>query len=231
MRALTGKTVVLTRPEGRADALAAALRGAGARLVLAPLIKIAPPASTSALDRALRRLANFDALVLTSQSAVEQVLRRRRALGLRSKARLVLAVGPATARAAKPLGPVRSAKTPRAEGLLPLLKPGWKVLWPRAEKASPVLRRKGVHAPVAYRTVPDMKGVRRYGQADAVVFASGSAVEAFTRARLRLGGAVALSIGPVTSAALRRRGLRPVVEAEQATPAALVRALSRHFHA
>jgi uroporphyrinogen-III synthase len=195
------------------------------------LIKVAPPASTLALDSALRRLDNFDALVLTSQNAAEQVLRRRRALRLRLKARLILAVGPATSKAAKGLGPVRMAKVHRAEGLIPLIKKGWTVLWPRAEKASPVLRRPGIVAPVAYRVTPDPAGRRKYVPSDAVVFASGSAVEAFTRARLKLKGAVALSIGPVTSAALRRRGLRPVVQAKAPTPAALVRALSRHFHA
>jgi len=208
--------------------LAAALRARGARVVFAPLIRIAAPRSWRALDAALRRLAAFDAAAFASASAVESFFRRaRRILGRRpAPPRLVAAVGPATARALAARG-WRAALVPddaRAAGLARALKlaRGARVLLPRAERGRAELprglRRAGarVTAAAAYRTLRDEAGRRALARAlaagaDAVCFASGSAAAALARGALR--GRAAVAIGATTAAELRARGVRPAAVA------------------
>ena len=63
---------------------------------------------------------------------------------------------------------------------------------------------------------------------DAVLFASGSAVDAFVNRHgaTMLTGRDIVSIGPPTTAALARHGLLPTVTAWQATPAAAIDSLA-----
>ncbi|MBI5241282.1 MAG: uroporphyrinogen-III synthase, partial [Elusimicrobia bacterium] len=53
---LSGRTILVTRPEGPSGPLAAGLRALGARVLRAPVIRFAPPASWARLDRCLRDL-------------------------------------------------------------------------------------------------------------------------------------------------------------------------------
>lgn len=246
---LTGRTVVVTRPRASAGPLAALLRARGARPVAAPLIRTLPPRSWRPLDASLRALSRYDAAAFASARAVDAFFSRaKKVLHKRpDPPGVVAAVGPATARALAAAGwrATAVAEERRAEGLARALRlpKGSRVLIPRAERgreALPrLLRARGLSASAvpAYRTVPDAAGqgaLRRAlaGGADAVCFASGSAVEAAASAcrgglARALRGCAAVAIGPTTAAALRRRGVAPAAVAGDAGDAALAAAVTR----
>lgn len=244
------RAVIVTRPRDSSRRLAAALRARGLRVVLAPLIRTIPPRSWRPLDAALKRLSAFDAAVFASAAAVDAFFDRARVRRIRPAAPpTVAAVGPATAKALAARG-WRATVVPearRAEGLAAALRlpKGARVLLPRAERGREelprLLRAAGarVTEASAYRTVADHEGRRalRRALADgagAACFASGSAVDSAAAAlgpeRFRRAFRVcaAVAIGPVTAAALKRRGARAVVAAtadDAALAAAAVRAL------
>ncbi|MBI5631198.1 MAG: uroporphyrinogen-III synthase [Elusimicrobia bacterium] len=250
---LKGKTVIVTRPRLQARALERELRLEGARVVLTSLIRIAPPSSYSGLDRALRDLVGYDAAVFTSANAVDRFFARCRALKIKNppQPRFLWAVGPATASRLARHGwrKAKVASAQHAGGLLASMGEvkGLRILLPRAQRGREILprelRRRGAEVSLveAYRTLPDAQGLERLENelsrraVDAVIFASPSAVEQFA-SRLGPGAcrrifkaAVAVSIGPATSAALAVRGIRAGVESSQASARALVRAL-RDFY-
>ncbi len=251
-KALKRRRIVVTRPRAQARGLGESLRKAGARVLFAPLIKILPPRSYAGLDAALRRWPDFDCAVFSSRNAVDSFFSRVRRLRLRPQApRRVFAVGPATAaslreRGWKPQGlPQRydAAALGRAMGEVR----GWRILIPRSELARDelprLLRRRGARVVCAdaYRPAADPAGARRLRAAaktglHAVTFTSPSTVDGFVgalglRAARRLARrAVPVSIGPVTSAALRRHGIRPL-QASEATAEGLVAGLAAHFSA
>lgn len=207
-----------------------ALRLRGARVVCAPVIKVAPADSYERLDAAIRKLDTFDLLIFTSVNAVDYFFRRLRALRFRPLSRPRLyAIGEATAAALASSGwPATAAGFADAATLarkIPL-RLGERVLVPRALKARPelpkILRARGavVVTATAYKTVRERitASTRRLldGSAvDAVTFSSPSAVESL-RAQLGSGTfrrlftrAKALSIGPTTSSALKAAGVAP----------------------
>ncbi len=248
-RNLKGLRVVVTRSRGQAAGLTEGLRRDGARVVSAPLIQITPPASGAALDRSVRAIAGFDAVVFTSVNAVRSLFSRARRLGLRPRPpRRIYAIGVETAKELRRRGWECSVpRENRAAGLIRSIpaRPGWRVLIPRAREAREelpaALRRRGAFVTVveAYRTRFDASGCRRLkaalrqGTVDAVTFTSGSTVRGLVRclgrARTRelFSRAQAVSIGPVTSAALRRMGIRPGVEARRPSAEGLRLALRR----
>jgi uroporphyrinogen III methyltransferase/synthase len=116
------------------------------------------------------------------------------------------------------------------------------VLWVRAEEARDVvaaaLEKQGaiVDEALAYRTVPETTdptgGQARFREegADVVTFASGSAVENFVKLGLPVAEGVKFaSIGPVTTAALRRHGMKAHIEARQHDIPGLIEAIREHF--
>jgi len=251
VKPLRGRTVLLTRPRSGSEDLAAPLRALGARIRYAPAIRIVPPGSWKPLDRELRRLAGYDAVVFTSANAVRYFFARARAVLGRVPPRPpeVWAIGPATARELARRGWRGGIRVPEtheggalARGLSDVR--GRRILIPRAAVARPVLpdtlRRRGavVRVVPVYRNRPDpagrriLRGAARDGGADWVTFTSGSTVDAFVKAIGAAGArrffqkSRAGSIGPVTSAALRRHGIVPAAEALPATSAGLARAIA-----
>ncbi len=124
----------------------------------------------------------------------------------------------------------------------------WRVLLPRALEAREVLpdtlRQMGHDVDVlpVYRTVaaePDRCGLERLGAGtvDVITFTSGSTVRYFVDALNAAGldpaslmsGLVVASIGPVTTAALTKRGFRADVEPRESTMPELVKALEDYF--
>ncbi len=227
MPALSGRTVVITRPLTKSGGVAAALAMKGARVVSAPLIQIVPPRSFRALDRAIKTLSRYDAVAFTSANAVDSFFLRCKKIlgGVPCSPRVLSAVGRSTANAVSRHG-WRCSVIPedaRAAGLAKVLRVprGSNVLIPSAERGLDTLpkslRRRGARVTVvtAYRTVPNEIGrhaLRRAlaSGADAVLFASPSAA-ALGASDCRLAGAAAVAIGPTTAAALRARGLAPFV--------------------
>jgi uroporphyrinogen-III synthase len=235
---LRGLRVVVTRAEHQAGDLAEAFAAAGAAVELLPLLEIIPPADPRPLERAASELALYDWLVFTSTNAVEAFLPLT---GGSVPGRLRIAVvGPATAEALRAweiephLVAGGVAGRADAEGLLaelgPLVDRSRRVLLPQAADARPTLAeglaRAGAEAVaiVAYDKALPAEAPRRAGELFAaypigwVTFTSPRIVRHFTelfggdwaRRRPEL---KAVSIGPVTTAELRRQGVEPAAEA------------------
>jgi uroporphyrinogen III methyltransferase/synthase len=253
---LFGRRVLVSRPHERAGGLCRALEEAGAAPLVVPMIRSAPAPRTPALDAALAGLADVEALVFTSASAVRALAALARASGrepssLRARA---LCVGPATADAARaegfavlalaaPAGDA-AALAAAARATLPLAER--RVLWPRGAQAGPALG-EGLRAAgarleeaVVYRTEPvpfDAAALREAlaeGALDALTFASPSAARSFAAGMGPEGmaaarRAVVAAIGRVTAGALHSLGLPADVVAERPEPAALVSALASAF--
>ncbi len=239
-RPLFGRTVVVTRAREQASTLVERLQALGADTIELPTIEVVAPSDDGvALARAAAGVAGADWVVFTSVNAVGRfmaLLRDSRAFG-RTK---VAAVGPGTAAAlagwhVQPdLVPERAI----AEALAEAFPAGTgRVLLPQAAGARPVLadglaaRGWDVEVIEAYRTVsatPAPDALAHAMAADAVTFTSASTVRGY----LDVVGEgavpdVVVSIGPVTSAAVRQAGLPVPVEADPHTVEGVVEAVLR----
>lgn len=253
MSSLEGRRLVVTRQKNQAGSLVERLLALGASVVEVPSIEIVPPRDTGALDAALDALDGYDWVVLTSSNAVNAVLSRLTVLGLYPRLsgdrRRVASVGPATTAALRASFPEdRVALEPksdfRAAGLVGAFAAGQKlagrrVLVPASTEAREELAAglRGLGAVVdvvaAYSTVepPGLgEAVKRCLDQgfDLALFASPSAVEAFTRsAGERAHGRPAAVIGPTTEAAARAAGLDVRGVASPSTVDALVATAER----
>ncbi len=229
--------VVVTRAADQAGGLAARLLAAGYAVVEVPVIEIVDPVDGGvALAAALRDLACFDWLVVTSPNGAARVAGAVVALDPADRPRLAT-IGPGTADAlGLPVDLIASASI--GEGLVDAFAVGTgRVLLAHAEAARPVvaegLAAKGwqVTAVVAYRTVaarPPEALVDAAASADAIVFTSGSTVRHFVAvAGLDHVPPVVVSIGPVTSAVAEEQGVRVTVTADDHSLDGAVAALIR----
>ena len=147
---LFGKRIAITRRPEQAGALREQLTALGAEVIEVPTIEIRDPASWEPLDSAIRRLEEFDYLLVTSANGVRNFLRRLEACGrdVRDLKGLIIgAIGPATAAEFAKTG-VKVDIVPReyiAEGLLEALGnrdlSGKAFLIPRAKVARDVVPR------------------------------------------------------------------------------------------
>jgi len=164
---LAGVSVLVGRARHQASALSAGLRGMGADVLEIPFIEIRKPRSYKALDSALKNLAEYDWLILTSVNGFDALWERLRKLHVGGKPMLhlkVAAIGPATAQAIERHG-VKVNVVPKeyvAESVVASLRrkvKGKRVLLARAKVARDVipreLRKLGAHVDVveAYETV------------------------------------------------------------------------------
>jgi uroporphyrinogen III methyltransferase/synthase len=232
---LAGRSVVVTRARAQASALAGRLRALGARVVEAPAIRIEP------LDARLPELGDIDLLCVTSPNGA------RRLLEIAHDARAltgptIAAIGPGTVEALRAGGIEADIVPPRAvaESLVETLAGHAfeRALIARAEQARDILpdalRQRGIDVEIltVYRTVGEsLDGAAREAAlgADYVTFTSASSVRFYVEAagagRVGTDGQRIVSIGPVTSQALREHGLEPHVEAKEHTPGGLLAAL------
>jgi uroporphyrinogen III methyltransferase/synthase len=229
---LAGRSIAVTRARAQSSALAGRLRGLGARVVEAPAIRIEP------VDARLPDLAGFDLLCVTSPNGARRLLEiARDARALAGPA--IAAIGPGTAEALRAGGieadivPLRAIAESLVEELAE--RALTRVLIARAEQARDVLpdalRERGIDVEILalYRTVPEpLDGAARAAALDAdyVTFTSASSVRFFFEAAgAPAAGQRIVSIGPVTSTALREHGLEPDIEAAEHTPDGLLAAL------
>ncbi len=231
---LAGRSVAVTRARAQASPLAARLRALGATVVEAPAIRIEP------IDATLPDLSGFDLLCVTSPNGARRLLECcRDARDLHGPP--IAAIGPGTADALRERGVVADIVPERAvaESLVDALaeRPLHRVLIARAERARETLpdalRARGAEVEIMalYRTVAEPLDERAREEAlgaDYLTFTSASAVGFFVesagRDALRPDQRV-VSIGPITSDALREHGLHPHIEATEHTPDGLVAAL------
>jgi uroporphyrinogen III methyltransferase/synthase len=246
-RPLFGRRIVVTRASAQATGLRDALAELGADVVELPAMRI-EPIESAALQASLERLAEFDWVVFTSQNAVRIVWESLRASGrdARSFARAKIAcVGKSTSDALLACGIAADVVPQRfvAEGVLETMAmrddvKNSRVLYLAAEGAREVLpdglRALGSEVEVVrvYRSVSDGAGgellrtALANGTLDAVTFASASAVRGYVDVvGAELARALpAISIGPVTSDAVRAAGITLGAEASEASVRALVEA-------
>ena len=194
--------IIVTRPRDQAGPLAARIEALGHEVVSCPLIEIVP------IDDGPVDTSGYDWLVLTSPNGAAELARRRTG-GLPR----VAAIGPGTAEALRAHGiePELVAGDSRQEGLVDTfpLDPG-RVLFAGAEGSRRHLI-DALHADFRplYRTILVRPETPPSG--DLVVLASSSAAHSFAA----LGVDVpAVSIGPQTTGAAERAGLRVLAEAK-----------------
>ncbi len=250
---LAGRTVVVTRARAQASQLVRRLADLGAEVVELPVIAIEDAADGgAALGAAADRVVvgAYEWVVVTSSNAVTRMVAALDGRDLPASTRWA-AVGSSTAKALMTRGIVPDlvpddAVSDALVAVFPVATaPGTapgrpteegRALFVRAERVrdvvAPGLAAKGwaVDEVVAYRTEAgdvDPAAVARARTADAVAFTSSSTVER-TVDLLGVDGIppVVVSIGPVTSGAVRAAGRSVTAEAEVHTLDGLVAALA-----
>jgi uroporphyrinogen-III synthase len=242
--------VLVGRARHQASALSVKLKSLGANVIEIPFIEIRAPRSFRPLDSALRNIATYDWLVLTSVNGAEALAARMRHLGIppeEFRRVKIAAIGPATRNAIKRLR-LKVSVVPKsyvAEAVVAALRgkvEGKKILLARAKVARDVIPRelRGMGALVdvveAYQTVVPAASRQRLrslmkssaGWPDVITFTSSSTVKNFIAlaSGRRLPRRVKLAcIGPITSATLRECDLQADIEAEEYTIPGLVKAI------
>jgi uroporphyrinogen-III synthase len=246
---LLGIRILVGRARHQASALSAGLRKLGAEVIEIPFIEIRKPRSYKPLDSALKRLDEYDWLILTSVNGVDALWERAKNLKLRKKQfhhLKIAAIGPATKKAIEEKG-LKVDVVPKeyiAESVVKSLRSrvkGKRVLLARARVARDVipreLRKLGAQVDVfeAYETViPKSSRVQLRAllkdpkrSPDVITFTSSSTVKNFVAllGRNLITGVQYASIGPITSATLRELSLRVDIEAREYTIPGLIAAV------
>jgi len=239
--------VVITRSRKGNAELGRSLKAIGLEPIPIDTIEFLPPEDWSSVDACLKRLRDFDWLLFTSPTGAEFFAQRMKALSLAmpwSGKPEVAAVGEKTSaslqREGVKVGFVPSEYLTRALAEQLPRGRGKHLLILRADVGDPevvaTLERGGFRVTdlTVYRTSPvagnEEEGEPALRDADAIVFASPSAVEAFMRrldsdaaaSAMRL---LAICIGPVTAKAAREHGFERIVTPETHTIESVVRAL------
>ncbi|MBV9273620.1 MAG: uroporphyrinogen-III C-methyltransferase [Verrucomicrobia bacterium] len=249
-RPLFGRKIVVTRTRQQAGELSTRLRSLGAEVLELPTIKIIPPENLMEFGELVRDSFQYDWLVFTSPNGVGaffelffKLYNDARALG---NVRIA-AIGPGTAARVRDfhfavdLQPEEAV----AERLADTFQQNesvenLKFLLVRAENARDVLPKRLtqlgaiVDEAIAYRTIPerdDPTGARKRFEeegADLITFTSSSTVENFMAMKLPWPKWLkTASIGPITSATMRKAGLKVDIEAKKHDIDGLVEAVVR----
>lgn len=252
-RPLFGKRIVVTRTRRQAGELTRRLRALGAGVIEIPAIRTEPAPDPAAFGELVVDAHRYDWIIFTSPNGVEaffsaffRAYSDARELG----GARIAAIGPGTEKKvreyhlsvdfvpSKAVAETFVREFPRVAGSVE----NQMILWVRPEGARDVVAREltGMGAivdeAVAYRTVPETEDVTggqerfRTGGADVLTFASSSAVHHFLDLGLPVPENTRIaSIGPVTSDALRERGLPVHIEAARHDVPGLVQAILDYF--
>ncbi len=250
-RPLFGKRVVVTRTRHQIGEVSRLLGALGADVIELPTIRIVEPEDKLGFGELVQDCHTYDWIVFSSPNGVDaffQMFYRlyddARSIG---GARIAV-IGPGTAAKIKEhhlAVDLMPEKNFVAEGLVQAFREqhnveNLKVLWVRAAGAREViangLTELGaiVDEAIAYQTRPErednLEGLARLNDegADVITFTSASTVEHFFDLGVTLPAGIRIaSIGPVTSAALRERGLTVDTEASEHTIPGLVHAVQK----
>jgi uroporphyrinogen-III synthase len=253
-KSLSGRRIVITRPAGQSAEWRSRLEAEGAEVIELPLIKVTKAVDLHTLAEVLQEFGAYEWIIFTSVNGVkyffEEFIRVHvdiRALGLVR----IAAVGEATAAALSDLHLRVDLQPKKASGeelALELITresmDSAKVLVVTGNKNREALVEKLHEARAIVDTLPVYKteetnlatdpvaGDFKAKGADAILFASPSAVQSFfdQAAALKLGAKarkpLAGSIGPSTTAAMKQLGLPVDFEATEASLDSLVTVLS-----
>ncbi len=254
MRALEGKTILVTRAAPQAVALKDRFEKLGARVVVIPLIEIRSLSSLH-LDGLIGDLPSYDWLVFTSANGVRVFAERAIQLGqwpLRGSPEVAV-VGPATGHALQRVGgcPSLSARRHQAEGLLEEIQKrfpeglsGLRFLLPLAIGARPVLAdgltSSGAHVDsvatyesrAAESSRDRLNMLLAQSPPDLITLTSSSTAKALVDLCDDFGNLRSMpcaAIGPVTALTAGRLGLNVVVTPERSTTDQLAEATSAYF--
>ena len=232
--------VVVTRAAHQSEELAGSLRELGFDVIVLPVITLVPPADPKPLIDAAARSDDYDWILFTSANAVEFFTKHLSSIPKKAR---IASIGTPTRTAAEAHG-LTVSLTPEeyvAEALVAALSEeplaGQRILIPAAAVTRDILpgelRAHGAHVDVveAYRNIPAPEAAEqaplifRDPYPEAVLFASPSAVnnlvslvgEGLRNTRL-------ISIGPATSAAVRKHGLTVYAEADPHSAEGLIQA-------
>ena len=256
---LTGRTILVTRPEEGASRMGGMLADLGACVRVAPMIRITEPGDWGPVDAAIRALDAYRWIIFTSANGPKFLAKRFDELGVApgtlSKDTSILAVGPATAASVERyLGrtPDKVAEKYMAEGVVDLFEEenmaGERVLLARAKEGRDAIPRALAEMGAllddvaVYRTTPlgrealrEVWGELEAGKIDMLTFTSSSALDGFMRAAGEetakgwMQRARVASIGPATSATARKWGVAPDVEAAESTIPGVARAIVSYY--
>ena len=252
-RPLFGKRILVTRSRTQASSLSKLLHSNGAHPLEMPTIEIQMLSAHTAVDEALRHLADYHWVVFTSTNAVDAVWDRIQALGNDARAfhgNKIAAVGSATGEYLGKHGlvPDLVASESVSESLLAGFEKqgvkGQRVLLPGAEnrrRRLPCgLKQLGaeVHELTLYRTVLPVSVKQRLDRildrgVDVITFTSSSTVQNFVSLLdgdlQRLNNIPLACIGPVTKETAENLGLNVDILAVKANIDGLVTAIKAHF--
>lgn len=162
-RPLGGARVIVTRPLELASKLSKKLRALGAEVLELPAIKTAPIDENTALDEALIKLPEYQWVVFTSQAGVEIFFKRliRNKIDIRALSGIKFAaIGAATDNAVSERGikvdcvPDKYDAATLGKALVSAVRPGEKLLIPRAKIGSPDLTKALQIGGLAYDDIP-----------------------------------------------------------------------------
>ena len=256
---LLGKRIMVTRTREQASELVYRLEEAGADCLERATISIMPPDSWEDFDRAVNNIEQYQWLLFTSINAIKCFFGRLADLDRDSRSLHGLrigAVGKTTGDFLRQYG-IRADLIPEeftGEGLAKSLissgVAGAKILLPRALKAREILVEKLTEAGAEVTVFPVYKNVRpaddehvlrkdlEEKNVDMITFTSSSTVTNFLEMvdapdegelHKLLNGVEIASIGPVTSATIKKRGLAVNVQPETYTIPDLVDSIIDHF--
>lgn len=245
---LFGKTILVTRSRSQASGLSKLLAQEGARVIELPTIHITPIQNFRLLDEAISRIERFDWLVFTSENGVEAFFKRLRQLKKDARclsASQIAAIGPGTRFGLShySIEPDLVPEIFSSEGLLHAFKresiASKRFLLLRTNIAPDFLRQEltklgaeVTEIPVYQTEKPEgierkIKELMKKETIDYITFTSASTAEHFFKSlsngtcpRAKL-----ISIGPVTSAAIRKAKIQVNREARVHTIPGLVEAV------
>ncbi|MFT5207738.1 MAG: uroporphyrinogen III methyltransferase/synthase [Candidatus Omnitrophota bacterium] len=251
---LFGKRIVVTRAAKQSMQLVTALEGMGAEVLNLPTIHIGPPKDYASLDQAIKNIEKYQWLLFTSVNAVEFFFNRYKGKFKKDSRHLyhnkIAAIGPQTSKALLNYGLQTdlipelhtSVGVVKAFNDMPALNQKT-ILLIRPESAPIELNRqlkksfKSVATAHAYRnTKATQQMVKSLSfleecSPDMITFTSASTVKHLFsslgkgRVLAWLGNAKCISIGPMTTSAIKAAGLNNIHEAKQATITSMLEAL------
>lgn len=255
---LAGKRVAVTRSRGQSLPLIQALEREGAEVLSLPLIDIQGECDPEIREEIFEELGHYEWLVFTSRNGVHYFFKEFfskysdiRSLGFVH----IAAVGPGTAEAlqeyrlkADLIPDVAEAGSLADKMEQEISLENTRILVVTGNRNQPLLveRLEAARAIVdkfqVYRTdlaglekEPDVERFRKFG-VDVITFTSGSTVDSFVKQAGKLlpedpsrSRPFTLSIGPVTSEALRKAGIPVDMEAKEASYPGMIEALIRFY--
>jgi uroporphyrinogen III methyltransferase/synthase len=238
---LKNKKVLITRPRHLARALADAVIARGAEAIIVPTIEIVPVIDAS-ISKDLTRHAW---IALTSANAVESLLASLAASG-RDQRDIgeckIATIGPATAAAVRKRGLTpdlvceNATSEDFAQALLAASADGDRILLYQARDARKALREAleathDVTVRTAYETrlrvAPELRGALE--RADAITFASSSAIRGFVKNGASAEGKVVACLGPIVAREATKAGMHVDTVATDFSSDGLAKALAEFY--